>query len=836
MNAKYYFATLALVAGGVAIGSYIVPQHGELAMIYYRSGRLAEARRILENEMRGGDLSPSSVYYATQTYLRLGDIERAIELVELFVDANPRDLTARRILSKLYHEAGKTALYTLNLEAIERLAPSPAQRLELFQLYRLTDNGAAWAAMLERIVADNTASAEDILTLAKLHASRRERERALAALKLLLERHPKRQDTVADELRISLELDSARPDLAFAAAQEALRRQPHLAMAAAFADLFQQRGQPALALRIIEPFADRAADQPEFMRLLVSLEIGQGQAARALARLEGLERDGKLAGGDRNLLIEAALVLGRWDVAKAAFARVENVDLWQTSIEQMAREAIARNDQETVRTISGRLTEEFRAAFPVTAAEIALVLGETQSAQRWADEAYRRERLADNERIALAMVYVRLDNRERARSLLAALSAGDALPEHLALELAVLYVKLDLAADGFALFDRLARARPAPRLSAARTLLDARRRPDARDWDLAWAEAGPDTLPEAQTQLLTAAYFAAMDTQLYALAAQLARRLVDQAPTVEMRLRYARALALGGEAAAAIEIVRPLLKDSAEARAIYSVALLATVKAGTAQEGEVRDYVAQQLRDPALPQNEKNYLVYDLINLKAYRIVLPVLESLMREGRREFAELYIAALVAVRDKRQLRELLQAELPRADNEATLRALALVAFQQGEFDLARGAYLRILKQHPKDTEALKRLGQMAGWGGDSAAGRRYLEAFVAAGGDDYQADYYLGELIIQFPDWERATPHYQRALAKIAKLAKPTLEDQMLRAKLLYRLGRFDESVAAYEDLVRRFPRDRALRDEFYDVLNEMGRYDRARALRGGRAER
>jgi tetratricopeptide (TPR) repeat protein len=108
-------------------------------------------------------------------------------------------------------------------------------------------------------------------------------------------------------------------------------------------------------------------------------------------------------------------------------------------------------------------------------------------------------------------------------------------------------------------------------------------------------------------------------------------------------------------------------------------------------------------------------------------------------------------------------------------------------------------------------------------------------MAAGGDDYRIDYTLGEVIITFPDWERATPYYQRALAKVGKIEKPTLEDRMMRAKLLYRLGRFDDSVAAYEALLRQFPRDRTLRDEFFDVLSEMGRYDRAWQLRGRRPE-
>jgi len=837
MNAKYYFATLMLAAGGVAIGSYVLPQQGELAMIYYRSGRLAEARRILEIEMRDGDLSASDVYYATQTYIRLGDLEHAIGLVEQFVDAHPNDLTARRILGKFYNEAGKVSLYTHNLEAIERLAPAAAQRLELFQLYRLQGNNSAWAAMLERVVPENIANPEDYLTLAKLYAARGDRERALGILKLLIERHAKSADAAVDELRISLELDAGRLDRAMAAAEAGIRRRPGLATVMIFADMFQQRGQQALAMQLLEPFAELGAGDAAFMRALISLEIAQGKSARALARLEALDRAGKLAGPDRNLIISAALATGNWEAAMAAFQRIAFADLSQPSIEQMARAAIARNDQDAIRIISSRLSEEFRAAFPVTAAEIALVLGERQSALRWAEEAFRRERPPDNERIGLAMIYVRLDNRDRARSLLAALSREGSVPEHLALDLAVLHIKLDLAADGFALFEKLAKARPASRLRAARTLLDAQLRPTARDWDLSWIEA-PAQAPAGEGDIATAAYWAAMDVQSHALAAMIGRHVFDTAPSNEARLRYARALALAGDAQTAVEIVRPLLETSADARAVYAIALVAALKAGTAREDEVRAFVARQLTDSALSVAEKKAIIGDLIAAKAFGIVLPLLEELLRRGERDYVESYMWALTSVRDKKQLRALLRREMQQATDSAKLQILAKVAFQESLLDLARPAYSRILKEEPKNLEALKRLGQMALWSSepDSATARRYFEAFIAAGGDDYQIDYQLGEAIIQFPDWQRATPHYQRALAKVVKLPTPTLEDRMLRAKLLYRLGRFDDSVAAYEDLVRRFPRDRALRDEFHDVLVDMGRYDRARTLRGGRAER
>ena len=833
MKANYYLATLALVAGGMAAGVYLVPRGGELATMYYRSGRLDEARRILEHEMRDGEVSASNVHYATQTYLRLGEVDRAIALIERYVHANDRDVTALRILSNFYRDVGRVSLYRLSLERLEQLAPSAEQRMELVRVYRAAGLYDQWFAMLDRLVQQNAAPAEDYMTVAMVKASRDDREGALRTLALLIERHPRATRIAADELRANLELDAARPDKALAAAQDSIRRIPDARTAVAFAELFVRRERPALALQVLEPFAARTLDDIEFARVLISIEISQGRAARALARLEALDAAGKLTPGDRNFLIAAALATGKWDAAKAAFARIEFAELWQSSIELMAREGISRNDHALLKTIAARITPEFRDAFPITAAEIALVLGDRAGAKRLADEANRRETLSGGERIALATIYARLGDVEEAKRLLASLTGEARVPDYLALELAALYIKLGLAAEGVAYFDKAAKGETERRVRAARSLLDAKVRPDARDWDLAWAEPPANDPGQLPAQIMTAVYFAAMDNEIYPYAAELARRLLGEAPTAELKLRYARALALAGDPDGALKIVEPLLKESTDARSIYGVALIAAVKAGRMRAEDVRDYIAKQLADASVPRSEKTTLVWDLLAIKAYDAVLPPLEAMVRQGRSEFVELYAAALGGVRDKKQLRALLERELKTATERTMLRTLAGVAFGESFFDLARPAYQRILKEDPKNLETLKRLGQIAMWrdAPDSGAARRYLEAFVANGGDDYQVDFLLGEIIILFPDWQRATPHYQRALAKIAKIEKPTLDDLKLRAKGLYRLARFDDSVAAYEALLRRYPRDRALRDEFHDVLLDMGRYDRARALRG-----
>ena len=113
----------------------------------------------------------------------------------------------------------------------------------------------------------------------------------------------------------------------------------------------------------------------------------------------------------RNLLILAALVSKNWDAAKAAFEGTDFADLSQEALDRMAMEAVARTDREGIRLILARATPEFLSQYPVTAANLYLILEDRAGAQRWADEAFKRTDIATSERIALATVYVKLDNR-----------------------------------------------------------------------------------------------------------------------------------------------------------------------------------------------------------------------------------------------------------------------------------------------------------------------------------------------------------------------------------------------------------------------------------------
>lgn len=826
MKVRYYLVALLLAAAGYGIGSLLLPRGGELALVYYKAGRYETARKILEKELIAGEVTPSNIHYAANTYLRLGETDRAAALVERYLRAHPNDIAGRRMLGRLYQEAGKPSLFIQNLEHLERLAPSAKTRVLLKELYYEQGLYDRWAAMLKRVVDEGDGAPKDYFDLAQLMAAKGKKKEAVRYLLAMRGRAPKAFGLNQFALLAILEMDLGHEKTALKAVRDYLAAQTEPSAALYFADLFQRRGRVDAALDLVLPYAAQAATNAELLRTLTTLEIASGRAARALKRLQQLDERNKLKPTQYNLMILAALAARDWSAAKQAFARVDIAHLSQDVILQIVNEATSRGDERFGRVVDGRLTAAFKRANPVSAARVALLVGDRRAAQHWADTADSGRALTNEERLNLIAVFVALHQIQRAEKHLHAVARGGGVPDYQLIRLAVLMRKFDLVREGTSLFDRLAGTRKSPWLTAGRLVLTSDDK-NARE-SLAWLDklGGNGKGPR---DLLVAIYGAAIQSKLYNLAVAAADRLVALNNSMQNRLWRARALALAGDAKRAFALLRPLLKSSLEARQIYAEAVLGALKAGSMKPAEAQTFLRDYLRDPRIAIQQRKYMVYDLVALKAYDIVLPVVRELAGKDPDTFTPLYLEALVQAKRKKEFAKAIDQAIGRARSIKELKHLGLLAFQESLQPAARKAFLKVQKLRPNDPEALKHLGLIAFYSNDNNTARRLLTRYLATGANDYKVDFALGEVINKFADWRKATPYFKRALAKIEKLKSPTVDDLKMKARLLHRNGRFDAAVKTYERLLRLRPRDVKLRNQYIDFLIEIGRYERARQL-------
>jgi uncharacterized protein (TIGR02996 family) len=101
------------------------------------------------------------------------------------------------------------------------------------------------------------------------------------------------------------------------------------------------------------------------------------------------------------------------------------------------------------------------------------------------------------------------------------------------------------------------------------------------------------------------------------------------------------------------------------------------------------------------------------------------------------------------------------------------------------------------------------------------QKHLDLFYANAPADSEADFSYGEILTHESRKAEAMSYYQRALDRIVAVPAPSYDEQVMKADLLARLGRFDEAGQEYQTLLAAHPHDHAVRADYADMLLERG---------------
>jgi Flp pilus assembly protein TadD len=106
---------------------------------------------------------------------------------------------------------------------------------------------------------------------------------------------------------------------------------------------------------------------------------------------------------------------------------------------------------------------------------------------------------------------------------------------------------------------------------------------------------------------------------------------------------------------------------------------------------------------------------------------------------------------------------------------------------------------------------------------------LGRYLAAGDGDFESHFYFGELMQREGNGPQARLHFERALGQIERSSPKDYRMRAIRALALYRVGRFADSFAEFERLIREQPLNKHVRADYAGVLLESGRTDDARRI-------
>ncbi|WP_391346773.1 tetratricopeptide repeat protein [Azospirillum sp. A23] len=642
MRANLLVVLLILLAG-VGASLLLIPHSAELALQKFRDRDYDSARDAYEQRYAAGDRSGATVMPLTRLTLAQGDVDRAIELTEGFLAAEPSSVEARELLDRLYQDAQRPGDRLENLKALAEMRNSADLFRELAYAAGFRNRMAMKAEALVRYCTLRPEDVEAPQELAALLASRGDPAGAVDWLLRADDRATGNIQPDSRELLMSLLIDLDREDEAYERARRWLGERPTVADMIGLASQLAAASRPDLGLRLIEPqvIGSQVAGRAPVLALeltYIDLLIATDRREPARTRLSALSGPVEDAQFGRLLALEANAGMPRAALEATRGRDLHLVPDWVLA--GLAETALRDGDRAFPDRLYRELGDEFLDDYPILAANIALGRGDPAAAAGWAERALAGDGPAGKglmmgDRLVAIRILDRTGRRTAAVAAFDRLPLSGTVPEEVLEEMAALFIDFDRAPAGRAWFTarRQATQSPAAAQGWARLAAKAGDPAAVADW-----LAGQPKLPLALLQDIAgsaaerAATNPATDPRAARPAAALALAAAQRAfaldPSARSRLALAGALTATGKPADALPLLAPLLDSllvgggSAEVEAAYIAAL-----DGAGRSEELARHLTAKLARGTLSDADQQAIVTMLLDHKAYRAALPLLRA-----------------------------------------------------------------------------------------------------------------------------------------------------------------------------------------------------------------
>lgn len=724
------------VVGVIGASLALIPRGQEMALLRLESGDAEGARALLEQRFAAGEHAPALVAALARARAETGDLPAAVALLEPLAAERPRDRQVLEALVSYRRQIGDDRAGLLRaLLALQAVAPEVARLREIAGLQGMLGQRDAQRSTLRALLSDGAAQPSDLLALARLEAAGGSPAEGLAALRRLARQHPAAYDVHAAALAVSLQVEADQPEAAASVARDWLSSQPRGVAAAAapmLASFLAAARRPDLAVLVLEPLAGVAAP-PALVLALAQAEIDARREREALTRLEQLvaEAGGAAAMEAATLRLRLAVALGE---TPRAIAAVEAMPPGQASAAVLATLAAVALDAGQTDVLRRMLAWGGPAILedePGLAAEVALQVGDRESARRWAQLALAARRDPSEPRRALgfAGVLMALGHPDPATDMLARISARPELPSALLTEVARSFVRMEQAEQGAVLFEALRVQRPSPAVDAA-WLLTAAALPDRQEASTAWIAS--DRGAVAPAALLRDAMHVAMDAGVHGTAIAAARRL-SAAGGLEERRLLARLLLDAGRSAEALQVLRALAAEGSAELALIEAARHGAWRQGdAAAAAELRATWSSRLTS-ATTDAERGAALAMLRELGAREEMLPALRSMARSDPETWLWAYTETADSAGQRRDATALwVELAQEQARPVAMRRQLAFGLIERGARAQAEPVFRALATTAAPDSAEVRQL--LFVWGQrPSPAALSWLEARARAATD-------------------------------------------------------------------------------------------------------
>jgi len=794
---KQHLVVISIITGALGLGFLLIPRGSQMPLMYMKGGQFILAKGEFEKQYASGNDSVSVAAPLAELYLHFGEINKAINILERYLEEKPQDTQARKILANVYRDAQRIDEHLIQMETLLNQAPDEREYRNLYTLFKNRGQSKKQLETLQKIVQLYPGSSSDYIHLAYLQANEGLLRDSVKTLETLDALHPVLSSPDKEELHMSLLLDTGNSDKAKDRAQQLLTRNFDAPLFVRFVNLLKSKGQENLSLQLLQYFATPVEKYTTLLRYLIDLEAESGRIIEALARLEKLFNAGKLSGSLALTFVELLLEPKNFGQGLHAEKNFQLQTISTGASTGPDNRFLTAKNRELVEKILARYGEGFLSERPLLAARLMFALQKESSALAWMKQAESSPVLTLEEQIEIAGLYGQLGPTHPARLTLDTKKLELGIAEALQAPGLPQPRKEELVT---ALLDLGARRRALPYLkhladnaggdwadAYEETLLNLGRKEELFKF---WRQRvkKPDLPDEERRQIayqfLDAGYKAEAEQALLVLAATAS----PNGPDVE-QLLFLWGPRPGREAKK--WLLEKAGSASGDERAEWMHHL---VEAGGAEE-----VVALLQKEPSAARSEKIFTVY-----------LDALEDL-RSGPELVAAINnLVALEHSPDK-------------------LLRYGKLAEEREQLEAAQAVYKKILQIQPGDGYALNQLGQMAFYENRWKETQDYLGRYLSTNPNDWEAYYTYAEAGYLQEDIAGAKQYYQRALEILEKSSEKTFPMEMAQADCLRRLGNPKQALTIYQSLLKKRPDDNNVKANMISSLMDLGEFDKAQQV-------
>ena len=640
----------------------LIPRKAELGLMYKKGRQYDLAKYELKKQVANGDLSTSITIPLMELYLHFGEIYQAVDLMERYVDENPKDISAREMLGKLYRDGMVPHKYIANLEEITLLQPTEKRFRELIHLYQTHGRSEKASEYLNILMKQVPSNPKDHFTLAFLQAKKGNLPDALDTLEMFEKEHSQSVPLELKELQIHLLLNQNQIEQARKKATRWLAKNFSYDSLRRLVQLFRSQNQNASALQLMKTFdnlikktASKNRNSPEwsmdgmrnrafgdekggvyskgtseeFLRSeYIDLQLQGLTRKETLAKMHALFKQEKLPNSLREDAIDLALELNDYSLLFEMALETAPEKVEQDLLLHLSEITLSAEVSNPMKKVLKKFGEGFLSQQPLLAARLMDRLNDREAALRWLQKAETRKDLTLEQEIDLINFYKKLGVPERGNSKREALAKMKELSKQEKLSDSLREETIDLALevkDYSLLFDVILKT-PPEKLK--------------KEWlfnltEIALSAEVGDSMKKV-LQKFGDEYLASRPL----LGARLMDRLDDKKSTIRWLEKVEAQPNLNLENYIGIIHFYSKLKIPERAKEKLD-------------KDKIQSLIVKKLDEPGVPWSRKKELVQILTNLEMFKPALPHLETLAQSEGGEWGYYYENALERLKMTRKL---------------------------------------------------------------------------------------------------------------------------------------------------------------------------------------